>query len=71
MKGVFLASIEDNIAAEFGLKDVVSVENLGTKLLKSQLGDALSRGSQVHKYWRWIMALKIGDEDLEQLAEGL
>ena len=49
-KGVFLASIVDNIAAEFGLEDVVSVEDFGTKLAESQLGDTLSRGSQVHKY---------------------
>ena len=70
MKGVLLASIKDDIAAEFGLEDVVSVEDFGTKLAESQLGDTLSRGSQVHKYQGWIMALKTGDEDLKQLAEG-
>lgn len=45
---IILASIEDSIATEFGLKDVVSVEDLGTKLAESRLGDRLSRSSQVH-----------------------
>lgn len=71
VKGLFLASIVDNIATELGLEHVVSVEDFGTKLAESQLGDTLSRGSQVHKYQRRIIALEfeIADRILKQLAE--
>lgn len=50
VKGVYLASIEDDIATEFGLEHVVAVEDFGAKLAESKLGDTLSRGGQVHKY---------------------
>ena len=50
MKGIFLASIEDNIATGIGLKDIVSVEGFGTILAESQFGDTSSRGGQVDHY---------------------
>lgn len=42
VKGVFLTSIVDDIATEFGLEDVVSVEDCGAKLAESRLGDTLA-----------------------------
>ena len=64
VKGIFLASIEDNIATGIGLKDIVSVEGFGTILAESQFGDTSSRGGQVDHYYRLNMALKddVGDK---------
>lgn len=50
VKGVYLASIEDDVATESGLEDIVSIEDFGAKLAESKLRDTLSRGGQVHKY---------------------
>ena len=59
LKSVFVASVVDNIATELGLENVVAVENIGTKVAESQFGDALARGSQVHKKRRRTIALKV------------
>jgi hypothetical protein len=62
LKAVFLASIEDNVAIELGLKDVILVEGSGTELAEGRPGNFLAQDQ------RRSVAVVEAEEVLEKLA---
>lgn len=46
----FCSSVEDKITKEFGLENIVAIEDVGTERTKSRSADCLACSSRVHKY---------------------